>query len=122
MTSNTKITDALGHIGEAHLLAGQAVWILRMVDMDGGFHGLTDRDRAVLDRAFQAGREHFDRAAAILADLAEFQASVKPHRAQKQCDCGQLAMWEKTVPIGQGGRRTTVLYLCHNHLLDDHDP
>lgn len=42
MTSNRKISLALDHAHQAHLYTGHAAWMLKAIDLDGGFHHLTD--------------------------------------------------------------------------------
>ncbi|MBP9075175.1 MAG: hypothetical protein KBG20_22900 [Caldilineaceae bacterium] len=117
MTSNRKISLALDHAHQAHLYTGHAAWMLKAIDLDGGFHHLTDDQRNDLSATFQSATRHLLRSAAILSDVAEFAATVKPYTGKKLCQCGIPAEWEKSILIATGPRRD-VLLLCTQHLLE----
>ena len=112
-----KIAAALDHAHQCHMQTGYIAWMLYQIDLDGGFHNLSEDQRHDLSATFQAATRHLFRSAAILSDMMEFAATVKPYTGAALCDCGLPAEWEKSILIGKGPRRDKLL-LCTKHLLE----
>jgi len=119
MTTNLRLIASAAHAVEAHALIGHLAWTLRQLAQDGGFHTLSVEARHDLSSTAQAATRQLLRACAILSDMAEFTATVRPHTGSL-CECGNPAEWEKSILIGNGPR-PDKLHLCTKHLLESFD-